>query len=213
MNREPGICGNDRKFETWLMSCPTGAGFANKQKQVVVYAVPEDGYRGARVSKFRASYDGVVFEDTDIIRLRESLAKHHIGIQESEYEKVLIVEASSGFRNRTHVHTDEFSLTWSLGWVVRRLGFVYDETRTYKRHDVPTSAYDTGFRTLTDDGRGKPMVVVPWTQAREDALAGALVSLKELRERVASLFKDPEAFATKLDSCSLLLLGGTNAEV
>ena len=196
--REPGILGNDRKFEAWVLSRPTDRGYACEKKLINVYAVPNGGYRGSRVSKFRASYDGVVFEDTDIMALWDKVNAHHVGLSDSEFEKVLIVELGQGFSGKASY--EEASLEWSVGWLVRRLGFMYDVTKTYKRSDVPISAWDT--TRGIEHGCTKAMAVVPWTQVREDTLTQTLGAIRKLRESIIEALKDPEEFALRLDNAN-----------
>lgn len=200
-NPVPG--GNDRKFEKWGLTCPTDQGYANKTKTVEVFTHPANGHRGAKTVSFRASYDGIGFEDTDVIRLRERLEEFHMGIADEDYEKVLVVETTGGkpFQNRYKGH--EFGLQWQIGWRVTKLGFIFDENRKHKLSCAGIS--DSDIKSNEFHG-GKKMSIIAWTEAREAALLNAAASLEATRLKVDAAMRDEEAFTLMLDTQGMRML-------
>ena len=217
--RPQGVNCNDRILEQWILSCPTGQGYKTRNKNIDIFAHPVDGRRGAETEYLIASYDGVVFKDTDIVRLRERLQEYHIGIKEEDYEKVIVVQTTgerfhSYAKNEERAEAqggDEFGISWEVCWLVRRLGFIFDITRTYKISQHKVSEFDTKTHDELYDGyiiggANEPKAIIPWTEAREAALQAAADSIAATRERVQAALKDNTLFARLLDTHGVKML-------
>lgn len=199
MQSDQGPQGGDRKFEKWTLSCPTENGNALRSKTVEVVAHPYNGSRGNHTVSFRAKYDGIGFEDTDIVRLRERLEEFHLGMKEEDYEKVLVIETSGGYMARGN--GEEFGIRWRIGWRVEKLGFVFDENRKYKLDVVDyTLVSPDGSLTNAITEEQFRCLVIPWTEEREESLKTAAENLRKTREKVKEALQDEKFFTKMLDT-------------
>lgn len=224
---DPRPCGNDKKFQNWTFRRPTGKGGMTEDKTIEVKSHPANGQRAGRTVGFVAEYDGVGFYDSDIVRLSKRLEAYHLGIKDEEFEKVLIIE-TTGSHPYGGRKGNEFGIAWRVGWVIKRLGFVYDEERKRKLTDVYYSEFDQEdpFVRMKDhfpnsqssqdfiihDDRKKATekyAIIDWTPEREAALQVAADKLSAIRNGLDDALKEEKFFAALLDSKGEMLLEST----
>jgi hypothetical protein len=215
----PGISCNDKKFEIWeleaLQPAKDGSLYANKRVKVQVYSVPANGFRGAPTAGFKVVINGVEVTDSDLQKLRQKATAMLRELTEEDHEKVLIVK-TSGYGNR--VNSDQFGLSWRIGWRVAKLGVIFNSNRDEVLHglenyDEPEDSGDeneNGVQIGSKPGfRGKKMhndVVIPWTQEREDMLRRTVKAIGQMRDDLNDALLEPDAFTSLLDGKKGILM-------
>jgi hypothetical protein len=209
MKMKEGVTCNDRLFEKWAIKMPIPGTTNHNYVGVQVYAVPQNGSRGANTSHFKAVYRGQVVIHENLSKLREMLENLVRDVEESDYEKVLVIRVEGDdLTNRYDSKGgDEFGLCWQIGWRIAKLNAVYDEEKRYIikiDNDEPEDTQIDGFR-IGSKGSENKISVIPWTQEREDAIKAVVTNIGKMRSAANSIIMQG-SLAKMLDDGGRLLL-------
>lgn len=209
---DQGIHVNDRKLEMWTLQKIGKSQYNPDKIQVQVYAVPKRNARGAETEYLKIAINGIVVKDTDINELRRKAQEVYSGLNEDEYEKVLIVEIAGNETNPANrgARGSDFGLDYSIGWKVKKLGVIFsqDKTRLITIENEDPSPKDDGDPYgISSRGKVNKTAVITWTQEREDVLISTIKNISKLRAEANKMVLDFDKFATLLDSKTMFLLG------